>query len=191
MRLWSLNLLFIKCFQDCFHQIILATYNCWALRRWCSFNMDLLLAAIIACPAFLKIKPWWFNRAIATSVLITRMLWIMDLPTDDIFSPYLNCIWSQVRGANATTGQICYCFHFWFSTKYCSQESLVGIENSAILHSLFTLGDPGWAPHSVSADGWKKCVRKKLSTAFDVVFWVDSKYIKECTKYMYNICFGY
>ena len=79
MRLWSLNLLFIKCFQDCFHQIILATYNCWALRRWCSFNMDLLFAAIIACPAFLKIKPWWFNRAISKSVLIRRMLWIMDL----------------------------------------------------------------------------------------------------------------
>ena len=79
------------------------------------FSSD--FSCIIACPAFQKIKPWWFHGAISTSLLITRIalnngsplcksLWIDEDETHRGWwhrfktVPYLKC---HLRGENAMT----------------------------------------------------------------------------------------
>lgn len=136
MRLCSLPL----CFEDCFHQIFLALLH---VQRFKRLNLDDFTGQ--------SQRPYWSRE----------LLWIMDLyyanlcglmkmkriEDDDIVSR-LSPIWSAISEVKMPWPDLLF-FHLWFSAKYCNQESLVGTETSAILHSLFTLGD-GWASDSVS-----------------------------------------
>ena len=89
-----------------------------------------------------------FESWISTMQIFATSLWIDEDETQMTSfqdCPYLNC---HLRGVSMPWPDLLF-FHLWFSAKYCNQESLVGTETSAIVHSLFTLGD-GWASDSVS-----------------------------------------